>query len=243
MSDDKQDTLKDLIELVRTTRQGFTVREDLEALSVINNQSKKLRSGAASIIRDKNNYVETLRRELRITTDKISKLSTNLEQSQSQARSFANRDQLIKDHAKELQKIETQNEEMKREIDKLTNQLVELQMGNNKIPLKSPSISNIIGTSDTIEDSEYLREDKAITMFDDIVVDAEEDGITVHSEDENDINYYKLQVYKSMDIILDPDSKELFISRKDGKVDVMSLDDGYSDYYNTKFIWEKLTKE
>lgn len=66
-------------------------------------------------------------------------------------------------------------------------------------------------------------------------------------EDQNTItpeaneNILKLKLYRSLGVILDLENNQVLINRKnDGNIDVLPLDDNLSDYYKTKYIWERL---
>ena len=142
----------------------------------------------------------------------------------------------------ELNDTEKKQEELRNQIDTITDELARLQTNEQGIKRKK-KISQF--NSDDTEQDGIIYDSKPdnSTLFDDIVVDEEDEDAESESDVEKDPDYYKLEIFKSMDIVVDPDTKEVFISRKDGKVDVLSLEDSGNEYFNNKFVWERLNME
>jgi kinetochore protein Spc24 len=56
-------------------------------------------------------------------------------------------------------------------------------------------------------------------------------------------NILKLKLYRSLGVILDLENDQVLINRKnDGNIDILPLDNNLSDFYKTKYIWERLGK-
>ncbi|CAL9735302.1 kinetochore protein Spc24p [Monosporozyma servazzii] len=233
-------SLSELIEMMKTTRDAFKIQEDIDVLSSINENVQQLKSKTSSSLQDKTKQLELLRGEVDRTTDKIESLSQYLMQSKSEAKAYANKDQLFKQYSVELDSAERKQDELREKIDTITDELATLQTNEKDIKIKNktnPFNSDDINLERSISDTK----NDVDTLFDDIVVDEEdEQNDSDYSDDEKDPDYYKLEIFKSMDIVVDPDSKEVFISRKDGKVDVLSLEESGHEYFNNKFVWERL---
>nr|7KDF_C Chain C, Spc24 [Saccharomyces cerevisiae] len=53
----------------------------------------------------------------------------------------------------------------------------------------------------------------------------------------------RLKLYRSLGVILDLENDQVLINRKnDGNIDILPLDNNLSDFYKTKYIWERLGK-
>ncbi|CCF55488.1 hypothetical protein KAFR_0A00500 [Kazachstania africana CBS 2517] len=55
-------------------------------------------------------------------------------------------------------------------------------------------------------------------------------------------NLLKLKFYRSMGIIIDSDNNQVLIENAKNKIDILPLDDDYSDFFKTKFIWDRIKK-
>lgn len=235
-------SLTDLIELIKTTRQSFIIQDDLNALSSINNNIKHIQDQTTTVLDSKKKKIDSLKGKVKRATDKVELLHNNLQQSQYEAESFSNKDQLYKDYTKRLKETETSQEELRKRINTLTEELVNLQTSRKA---SKASTNPFNSNEDNEKDGDiYKQTISGDTLFDDIIVDEEDSADeSDYSDIEKDPDYYKLEIFKSMDIVVDPDTKEVFISRKDGKVDVLSLEESRNEYFNTKFVWERLNKE
>ncbi|CAL9730330.1 kinetochore protein Spc24p [Monosporozyma unispora] len=238
----KNSSLSDLIDIVKSTRDAFEIEKDLHALSSINDNLQQLKNNTTSSLQNKTKQVNKLRGKVNQTNNELEALSQDLEQSQHEAETYTNKDELFEKFNMELNDTEKKQEELRNQIDTITDELARLQTNEQGIKRKK-KISQF--NSDDTEQDGIIYDSKPdnSTLFDDIVVDEEDEDAESESDVEKDPDYYKLEIFKSMDIVVDPDTKEVFISRKDGKVDVLSLEDSGNEYFNNKFVWERLNME
>ncbi|GCE97115.1 kinetochore-associated Ndc80 complex subunit spc24 [Zygosaccharomyces mellis] len=55
-------------------------------------------------------------------------------------------------------------------------------------------------------------------------------------------NILKLKLYRSMGVIIDEENDQVLIKDSNNEVDVLPIDGDLSDFFKTKFIWEKISK-
>lgn len=235
--------LSELIEMVKTTRDAFKIQEDIDVLSSINESVQQLKSKTSSSLQEKTKQLDLLRGRVNKVNESIESISRYLEQSKNEAQVYVNKDQLFKQYSLELDSAEKKQDELRKKIDTITEELATLQTNEKGIKIKSKT-NPLDGDNPSLDRNIYDSKNNVDSLFDDIVVDEEdEQNDSDYSDDEKDPDYYKLEIFKSMDIVVDPDSKEVFISRKDGKVDVLSLEESGHEYFNNKFVWERLNME
>lgn len=233
--------LSDLIELIKTTRQGFIIQEDLDAISSINNNIKQIKEFTVASLQSKTKEINVLRGKVDKNNERNNSISAELDLSRNEAKKYANENEILRDYTHKLNDTKNKQEELKKKIDMVTDELVTLQ--TNRTIDRNMSNNQLNKGNESIYDYEYLKKGKEITSFDDITVDEEDDLESDYSDDEKDPDYYKLEIFKSMDIVVDPETSEVFISRQDGKVDVLSLEESRNDFFNNKFVWERLSKK
>lgn len=92
-----------------------------------------------------------------------------------------------------------------------------------------------------IKDSEVVSTAEGSEINPKVIESELEDQKTITPEANE--NILKLKLYRSLGVILDLENNQVLIKRKnDGNIDVLPLDDSLSDYYKTKYIWERLGK-
>ncbi|GAV56315.1 hypothetical protein ZYGR_0BB00920 [Zygosaccharomyces rouxii] len=55
-------------------------------------------------------------------------------------------------------------------------------------------------------------------------------------------NILKLKLYRSMGVIIDEENGQVLIKDSKNEVDILPIDSDLSDFFKTKFIWEKISK-
>ncbi|CAR29925.1 hypothetical protein ZYGR_0AD06160 [Zygosaccharomyces rouxii] len=55
-------------------------------------------------------------------------------------------------------------------------------------------------------------------------------------------NILKLKLYRSMGVIIDQENGQVLIKDPNNDVDILPIDSDLSDFFKTKFIWEKISK-
>ena len=234
-------SLSDLIELIKTTRQGFIIQEDLDAISLINSNIKQVKEQTFTSLQSKTKEINILRGKVNKSNEKNNSLSVELDLSRNEAKKYADENKIFKEYTHKLNDAKNKQEELKKNIDMITEELATLQ--TSQTVDQNNSKSQLTKDDERTYHHGDLQKDKEITSFDDITVDEEDSFDSDYSDDEKDPDYYKLEVFKAMDIVVDPETNEVFISRKDGKVDILSLEESRNDFFNNKFVWERLNME
>lgn len=55
-------------------------------------------------------------------------------------------------------------------------------------------------------------------------------------------NILKLKLYRSMGVVVDEEKGQVLIKGNENEVNILPIDNDYSDFFKTKFIWEKISK-
>lgn len=55
-------------------------------------------------------------------------------------------------------------------------------------------------------------------------------------------NILKLKLYRSLGVTIDEDNGQALIRGQGNDVDILPLDSDFSDFFKTKFVWEKISK-
>ncbi|CCE64120.1 hypothetical protein TPHA_0G02820 [Tetrapisispora phaffii CBS 4417] len=53
-------------------------------------------------------------------------------------------------------------------------------------------------------------------------------------------NILKLKLYRSMGVIVDSVNNQILINQENGEIDILPIENEYSDYFVTKHIWSKI---
>lgn len=76
------------------------------------------------------------------------------------------------------------------------------------------------------------------------------DQDSLESSDESEVlqdpvaraNILKLKLYRSMGVVIDEENGQVLIRDSNDEVDTLPIDSDLSDFFKTKFIWEKISK-
>ncbi|AQZ17767.1 SPC24 (YMR117C) [Zygosaccharomyces parabailii] len=55
-------------------------------------------------------------------------------------------------------------------------------------------------------------------------------------------NILKLKLYRSMGVVVDEEKGQVLIKGNENEVNILPIDNDFSDFFKTKFIWEKISK-
>lgn len=53
-------------------------------------------------------------------------------------------------------------------------------------------------------------------------------------------NILKLKLYRSLGLVIDDVNSQVFIEKNDSEIDTLPLDNDLSDYFRTKYIWDRI---
>lgn len=216
MSQENYEILKDPAELLRETKEAFTIQDDINALIVINEKLKSIKQKSGELLDNKSDKVTKLSGKLSSLNKKIDDLNIQLSQTQEESKNFEKNDRM-EDFEKELQALEAENNELKTTIDDKISHFVEQSQGSSS-PLTSSLPTSQMDKEIDEEERELLKDPNVRA------------------------NILKLKLFRSLGVILDSANKQVFIEGNDNKIDVLSLDEDYSDYFKTKYIWDKIGK-
>ncbi|CUS20688.1 LAQU0S01e12354g1_1 [Lachancea quebecensis] len=191
--------IEDPSSLIRETRTNFSIVNDTEALSNISKNLNELQR----IVREKlDRKSDELRQsesaleksEARLDALRRAKTESSLEASQGGS------SEDVFEMAKELESLERRLVELRQEVDRGLEQLIEKNADENKV--------------------QELEEDNP-------------------EDPEHRTNVLKIQLYRSLGVVLDADNNRALIS-KDGTLDVVPVDGNASAYFRTKYLWDRL---
>ncbi|EHN00840.1 Spc24p [Saccharomyces cerevisiae x Saccharomyces kudriavzevii VIN7] len=210
----KENLLDNPVEFLKEVRESFNIQQDVDAMRRIRHDLDIIREESEAKIAEEKSTVSESNRKLNAERINVAKLEGDLEYTNEEGNEFGSRDNLVK--------LFNDLDGLERNIVSLRSELDEKM----KLYIKD---SEIVSTSDGSEINPRMIESEM----------EDQSGITSEANE----NILKLKLYRSLGVILDLENNQVLISRKnDGNIDVLPLDDSLSDYYKTKYIWERLGK-
>ncbi|CAI4048331.1 hypothetical protein SKDZ_13G2430 [Saccharomyces kudriavzevii ZP591] len=210
----KENLLDNPVEFLKEVRESFNIQQDVDAMRRIRHDLDIIREESEAKIAEEKSTVSESNRKLNAERINVAKLEGDLEYTNEEGNEFGSRDDLVK-LFKDLDGLERNIVSLRSELDE-----------KMKLYIKD---SEIVSTSDGSEINPRMIESEM----------EDQSGITSEANE----NILKLKLYRSLGVILDLENNQVLISRKnDGNIDVLPLDDSLSDYYKTKYIWERLGK-
>lgn len=207
------DLLENPADLLREVRNNFMIEQDLNSLMNIDRKIEEIRSKSQEELRNKKIEISKLNIQLDTSTSKVDTLKTDLDRIKEGSQELVGQNEIV-DYVKELDELEQSIVSLRSQLDERIIQLV-----------KS-------GRSSTGESS-LDRSPKGV------VIDHEEE-IEILNDPASRANLLKLRLYRSMGIVLDEDNNQVLVEGNDNAVDVLPLNDDLSDYFKTKFIWDRI---
>lgn len=203
--------LANSVESLKNLRESFNTNNIRGSFNIIEEATKSIEEQSTEYIQQGIANLEKLKQKVSSQKLKLDLLTKELSDLDHEANMMINQDNLI-ELVNELDSIEKENLQLKNKNDKRVNELAETYK-SNEIDDKG-----IINQIDQAEDEEAQK------ILEDPVSRA---------------NILKLKLFRSLGVIVDTNSKQVFIEHSD-KLDVLSLNEGYSDYFKTKYIWERI---
>ncbi|CCD26446.1 kinetochore-associated Ndc80 complex subunit SPC24 NDAI_0H02720 [Naumovozyma dairenensis CBS 421] len=232
---DNDPLINNLAALLRETRENFDIEHDIDTIININDKLTELKNRSNELKTSKESEITSLRNNLESQGEKIQILNDNLNKTKEESKNFKSKDQLI-DVVKELDELENDVVSMRSQLDQKITRFVTSSSSPQRPPL-SLSISSPPKNSHMNGLSNY--DDETNEILNDPIAKA---------------NILRLKLYRSMGIILDIDNNQVLIdsynynnngnnndtnNNSNNKIDILPLDDDLSDYFKTKYIWEK----
>lgn len=201
--------------------QSITSLQDLRKTFEDNTLAKQLSETveeSRKIEEENKEYLEAEEEKIRLLKDRVddqrkqlSILTDEISNLQRETNSVIEQDKLVR-LVTELDDMERENLHLKNRNDTRVN---ELASTFNRDHPDSNVIGSIIDQDETIETKKILENPVSKA------------------------NILKLKLFRSLGMILDEKKQQVFIEGND-KLDVLMLNEGYSDYFKTKYIWERI---
>lgn len=208
----KENMLESPAEFLKEVRESFNIQQDIDAMKRIRHDLDVIRDESEARITSENFKVSESGKKLNTERINIAKLEGDLEYTNEVGNEFGSKEELVS-LLKDLDGLERNIVSLRSELDE-----------KMKMYIKD---SEIVSTADGSEINPKMIESEL------------EDQNTITPEANE--NILKLKLYRSLGVILDLENNQVLINRKnDGNIDVLPLDDNLSDYYKTKYIWERL---
>lgn len=227
-------SLQETIDLLKSTREGFSITEDVTILNHINSTVKKMEQKFNDNEKKQKKELQHLEEEIQTTQFDIDSLQEKIKLLEAEMKQYDDTDQVFSQYAKDIELLQTQNLQLKQEIEDLIQQLIDINDGKDILDTTGstdPAETDARDQNDTAAGVDKASQNVSLEMSDDKLLDP-----AVR------LNLLQLKLYRSLGVIIDSKTNQVFIKHGDSSVDVLSLDDNYSDYYKTKFIWDRLGK-
>ncbi|EJS44227.1 spc24p [Saccharomyces arboricola H-6] len=210
----KESLLDGPVEFLKEVRESFNIQQDVDALKRIRHDLDVIREKSEAKIAEESSKVSESRKKLNAERIDVAKLEGDLEYTKEEGNEFGSKEDLI-NLLNDLDGLERNIVSLRTELDE-----------KMKMYIKD---SEIISSANGSEINPKMIESEL----------GDQNAITPDANE----NILKLKLYRSMGVILDLENNQVLINRKsDGNIDVLPLDDSLSDYYKTKYIWERLGK-
>ncbi|CAI4048622.1 hypothetical protein N7582_004421 [Saccharomyces uvarum] len=210
----KENLLESPVEFLKEVRESFNIQQDIDAMKRIRHDLDVIRDESEARITSENLKVSESGKKLNAERINIAKLEGDLEYTNEVGNEFGSKEELV-NLLKDLDGLERNIVSLRSELDE-----------KMKMYIKD---SEVVSTAEGSEINPKVIESEL------------EDQKTITPEANE--NILKLKLYRSLGVILDLENNQVLIKRKnDGNIDVLPLDDSLSDYYKTKYIWERLGK-
>ncbi|CAD1782417.1 similar to Saccharomyces cerevisiae YMR117C SPC24 Component of the evolutionarily conserved kinetochore-associated Ndc80 complex (Ndc80p-Nuf2p-Spc24p-Spc25p) [Maudiozyma barnettii] len=165
----------------------------------------------------------------------------------------------LKEEEETLFKLQKKVKEQQETVESLNRELLKLKEDTDSI-LQQDKLMDLVAELDFIEKKNLQvknSNDKRINeLADQYNKDGEHsqtpiDTINLIDRDENEAaqkiledpvsraNILKLKLFRSLGVVIDVKAEQVFIEESD-KLDVLMLNEGYSNYFKTKYIWERI---
>jgi len=165
----------------------------------------------------------------------------------------------LKEEEETLFKLQKKVKEQQETVESLNRELLKLKEDTDSI-LQQDKLMDLVAELDFIEKKNLQvknSNDKRINeLADQYNKDGENsqtpiDTINLIDRDENEAaqkiledpvsraNILKLKLFRSLGVVIDVKAEQVFIEESD-KLDVLMLNEGYSNYFKTKYIWERI---
>ncbi|CCC70670.1 hypothetical protein NCAS_0F01860 [Naumovozyma castellii] len=215
---DNEHLIENLAGLLRETRENFDIEPDVNSVMSFNEGIDQIDTRTKNLLSEGKSKNSDLINQIESQTSHLDQLSKELIQTKEESKNFKSKDQLI-DFVKELDQLENTIVTMRGELD---TRIVQLVSNDENFPM-NPGSLDTNKTSKSPRGNILSQEEEEI--FNDPIARA---------------NILRLKLYKSMGVILDIENNQVLINGQNNKIDTLPLDDDLSEYFKTKYIWERI---
>lgn len=208
--------LEQSINAIANLRETFNAGSVKTSLNEIMKTSMNIEKDNEEFLRNEEELLLQLQKDANIQNEELDKLNKELTQLKRDTESIFRHDELT-DLVKELDTIEKENLEMKNRNDKYIHELADTY----KVNADTDNGENPSGSISMISHNE------------------EEETKKILADPISRANILKLKLFRSLGVVLDVKKEQVFIEDSD-KLDVLMLNEGYSKYFTTKYIWERI---
>ncbi|KAG0670780.1 kinetochore-associated Ndc80 complex subunit spc24 [Maudiozyma exigua] len=208
--------LSQSINAIAKLRGTFNAKNVKTALNEIVEVTGGIEKDNEDYIKEEKESLLELQRRADMQQETLDTLKNELNQLKKETESIFNQDQLA-NLVKELDILEKENLEKKNRNDKNIRELAVLY--------------NVNTDTDNGRNS-----NGSINIF---ARDEEEETKKILENPISRANLLKLKLFRSLGVIVDIKTQQVFIEDSD-RLDVLMLNEGYSNYFKTKYIWERI---
>lgn len=212
-----QDLLENPAELLREVRDNFIIQGDVESIGNIDRKINEIRKKTQDHNRDTRIEITKLGVQVETKNSKIEELEVDLGRIKEDSQELVDENEII-DYVNELDDLEKNIVSLRSQLDERIVKYVKEERSISKEALLDE-------TDKPLNETLNIEEKDAIEIMSHPIVRA---------------NILKLKLYRSMGVIIDEDNNQVLIETVENKVDALPLDDDISDFFKTKYIWERI---
>lgn len=209
------DILENPAELLREVRESFIIDQDIESLLNIDGKMEQIRARSQDKLRDKKTEISRLEMQLRASESRVQSLSQDLNQIKGESQDLVGQSDVV-DFVKELDTLEQSIVDLRSDLDVRVTKFVE---GNRATSSDEPLFDQQVSSEKALDkqaQSEMLLDPEAKA------------------------NLLKLKLYRSLLIFIDDVNNQVMIEGNENEINTLPLDDDLSDFFRTKYIWDRM---
>lgn len=202
--------LENPADLLREVRESFIIDHDVESLLTIDGKMEQIRTKSQEKLRDKKLEISRLETQLQNSESRVNSLSKDLNQIKDESQDLVSNNDVV-DFVKEL--------------DELEQSIVDLRSNLGE------KVAKFVQGSETSSNGQSLISEETLNkeVQSDILQDPEARA-----------DLLKLKLYRSLQIFIDDVNHQVMIEGNDNEINTLTLDDDLSDYFRTKYIWDRM---
>ncbi|CCK70491.1 kinetochore-associated Ndc80 complex subunit SPC24 KNAG_0E02300 [Huiozyma naganishii CBS 8797] len=239
-------TMKSTLDRIAAVQDSFQIDRDLEVIDGTYNTLGEIETLISSQKQQKGDALDQLTTSIADLNDQLHQLRQDVSRLQLESQRYNNKEQLFRENARELESLELENVQLKDSNDTVMNQLIELAGYNENGHMGGPPTAleeeeNAI-LSDPVARANLLRLQLYRSLG--VSLDVSSNQLFIASGGgpafQTDTPQTQPGSQTGGQTGSQPSSQPGGPAATETKIDALSLDDDYSDFYKTKFIWGKI---